>query len=95
MREVGQHTGMPLDVPLGQHPLDWFLVALRAILGPAKAEAYLTRTPDTWYVRAGWTTAHQLRTGGRRTRCGRETGGGLGEAGPLDARCRQCLRRGR
>lgn len=33
--------GLPDDLPFGAHPMDWYLTALRQLLGPATAARYL------------------------------------------------------
>lgn len=39
--DVGPVTGLPLDLPPGQHPLDWYISTLSNVLGFEKAAAYL------------------------------------------------------
>lgn len=39
--EIGQWTGLPLDLPPGQHPFDWYLSAMTRILGVDKTAMYL------------------------------------------------------
>jgi hypothetical protein len=36
-----ERSGIPIDVPLGQHPYDWFLGTLKAVLGERKTEQFL------------------------------------------------------
>jgi hypothetical protein len=38
--------GLPDDLPLGAHPMDWFLCALRAALGHDKAAAFIGVQPE-------------------------------------------------
>lgn len=46
--EVGAWTGLPLDLPPGQHPFDWYIQTLTALLGERKAAAYLgVNRPET------------------------------------------------
>jgi hypothetical protein len=40
-KEVGEFTGLSLDLPFGQHPFDWFLSTLNAILGKEKTAQFL------------------------------------------------------
>ena len=39
--QVGQFTGLPLDLPPGQHPFDWYLSAMTRILGHRTTARYL------------------------------------------------------
>jgi hypothetical protein len=42
--ELGTWTGLPLDLPPGQHPFDGYLSALTNILGWRKTATYLGYT---------------------------------------------------
>lgn len=39
--ERGSVTGLPMDLPPGQHPFDWYLSVLTNVLGHRKTAAYL------------------------------------------------------
>lgn len=41
MSEVGQFTGLPLDLPPGKHPFDWYIQSLIGIIGERKTAMYL------------------------------------------------------
>lgn len=38
--EVGPVTGLPLDLPFGQHPADWYIAAMQHFLGPEKTARF-------------------------------------------------------
>lgn len=38
--------GYPDDLPFGAHPMDWYLVSLRNLLGPARAARYIGVEPS-------------------------------------------------
>jgi hypothetical protein len=39
--EIGTFTGLPLDLPPGRHPFDWYIYMLEATLGHRKTARYL------------------------------------------------------
>jgi hypothetical protein len=59
--EMGAVTGLPLDLPFGRHPFDWYLAALNATLGQRKTAHYLgvDLSPGAGPVGHGETPEHR------------------------------------